>query len=612
MTPPRPRRPALRALPVLSILLILLAAGATAGCAEPRGFSIDRIEVDATVNPDATLEVTERVTYTFTGADDQPFTVGTRTFEPGPFPWRILDIAAFDADGEPLTTLVDPSVTGTGTLFEWDIAPATSGTRTYELRYTVADAVQVWSDVGELYWNWIGTTSPAVGEWSATVTLPGGAPGLRAWAHGPLDGVVTVEAPVVRARAADVPAGQFVDTRIVVDAEAFTAPGAAEARLERILAEEQRLAEQADAARAAAREREDTRERLARFATWAVGPLVVLGAVGVFSVWRRWGQDPPRPDDIGDYWREVPDDPPAVAAALVSWGTVDADAFSATIIDLARRGWIRISEETEERALLPDRVDHRFTRVEPPPDQALLPFERRLLTWFFGRTRSSISRTELTEMSADDPRGAQRFWQGFRTEVKAELTARRYLATGRGPAFALHALIVVVLGGFAVLALWNQAWWAGGIAVAAAVVLAPLGILHRARTPAGARRFHEWTGLERYLRDFSRLDEAVSGDLVLWERYLVAAVALGVADDLLDGLRTRFPEIDDPATGFATWYLVGAGVGHGRLAGMGSFSRDFAAPAVNSFVPSSSGTGGGGGFSAGGGGGGGGGGFGAR
>lgn len=597
---------------LLLVVLVTVLAAPLAGCVEPRDFTIDRIAVDAVVNPDATLDVTERVTYTFTGADTEPFTVGTRTFEPGPFPWRIRDIAVFDAEGQPLPILVDPSFTGTGTLFEWDIAPARSGTVTYELRYRIAGAVQVWDDVGELYWNWIGTTSPAVGEWTARITMPGGAPGLRAWAHGPLDGVLRVDAPEVRALVSDVPAGQFVDTRIVVDASAFTAPRMPESRLDRILGEEQLLADQANAAREAARDREETRERLAGFATWAVAPVVVLALVAFFLVWRRWGADPPKPADIGDYWREVPDDPPAVAAALVKWGTVDADAFSATTVDLAQRGWLRISEETEERAVLSDRIDHRFTQVDPPPDGSLLPFERRLITRFFGRTRSSISRSELTAMSAEDAAGAQRFWQGFQKEVRAELTARRYLATGKGPAFALHAVIVVVLGGFAVLALWNEAWFAGGLAGAAALVLAPLGILHRSRTPAGARRYHEWKGLERYLKDFSRLDEAVSGDLVLWERYLVAAVALGVADELLDGLRTRFPEIDDPATGFATWYLVGAGVGHGRLSGMGSFSSDFAAPAVSSFVPSSSGSGGGGGFSAGGGGGGGGGGFGAR
>ncbi|HSL58120.1 MAG TPA: DUF2207 domain-containing protein [Acidimicrobiales bacterium] len=590
-------------------LVLLVAAG---GCVEERAFRIDAIEVDAEVRPDAAIEVTEQVTYTFSGADDQPFTVGVRTFEPGPFDWRITDIAAFDESGAPLRTLVDPVGQPRQTLFEWDIAPATSGTRTYELRYTIEGAVQVWSDVGELYWNWIGTTSPAVGDWSATITLPDGAPGLRAWAHGPLDGVVTVDAPQVRAQAPDIPEGQFVDTRIVVDADVFTVERRPEDRLDAIVGEEMLLAEQANAARQAARDREELREDLAGFATFAVVPLVVLAGVAFYLVWQRWGRDPKKPDDIGDYWREVPDDPPAVAVALLSWGTVGPDAFSATVVDLAQRGWLRITEETEERTLLPDRADHRFTKVEPPPPGTLAPFERRLITRFFGSTRDSISRSEITAMSAKDASGAQKFWQGFQKEVKAELTGRHYLATGKGGAFALHALIVAVLGGFTVFAFWNEAWIAGGIAAAATVVLLPLGILHRSRTPAGARRYHEWKALERYLRDFSRLDEAVSGDLILWERYLVAAVALGVADELLDGLRTRFPEIDDPGTGFATWYLVGAGVGHGRLAGMSSFSSDFAAPTVSSFTPSSSGSGGGGGFSAGGGGGGGGGGFGAR
>ena len=82
------------------------------------------------------------------------------------------------------------------------------------------------------------------------------------------------------------------------------------------------------------------------------------------------------------------------------------------------------------------------------------------------------------------------------------------------------------------------------------------------RTPAGARRAAEWDGLRSFLKDFSRLDEAVSGDLIIYERYLVAAVALGVADELVRGLSLKVPEVvANP--GFATWY-VASSLDHGH------------------------------------------------
>ena len=64
-------------------------------------------------------------------------------------------------------------------------------------------------------------------------------------------------------------------------------------------------------------------------------------------LWRRWGRGPPTPSDIGEYWREVPDDPPAVGSLVMQWGWVDDRALPITLVDLAQRGYLSITEERE-------------------------------------------------------------------------------------------------------------------------------------------------------------------------------------------------------------------------------------------------------------------------
>ena len=95
---------------------------------------------------------------------------------------------------------------------------------------------------------------------------------------------------------------------------------------------------------------------------------------------------------------------------------------------------------------------------------------------------------------------------------------------------------MVALIGFAVL-LFSYGSALGVVPIVAALVLFLFMRTLLQRTPAGARRAAEWDGLRTFLKDFSRLDEAVSGDLIIYERYLVAAVALGVADELVRGWR---------------------------------------------------------------------------
>ena len=94
--------------------------------------------------------------------------------------------------------------------------------------------------------------------------------------------------------------------------------------------------------------------------------------------------------------------------------------------------------------------------------------------------------------------------------------------------------------------------------------------------------------------------------MILWERYLVYAAALGVSEQLAAGLAARIPA--EEQSNFAPWYL-GTHPGAG-FSSMGDFSSGIAAT-TSSFSPPSSSSGGGGGFSGGGGGGGGGGGIGA-
>jgi uncharacterized membrane protein len=188
--------------------------------------------------------------------------------------------------------------------------------------------------------------------------------------------------------------------------------------------------------------------------------------------------------------------------------------------------------------------------------------------------------------------------------------------TGQTSAYLLYLLVVAAVAVFGIIGFANEAYVPGGAAVGVAVViLCFIGLLKR-RTPKGAERHAEWEGLKRFLKDFSQLQDAPSGHMALYERYLVAAVALGVADELVEALRVRIPEVaNDP--NFAPWYVGSRVGGAGSFSSIGDFSSGFASATASSFRPppsSSSSSGGGfsGGFSGGGGGGGGGGGFGAR
>jgi uncharacterized membrane protein len=603
---------------VAFVVLGALGIGTLAGIEDTEGFTLEAIDVQAEVQPDGSMDVTERVSYDFRG----DFGVGIRDFEaPGfdsPVAYEVTDRAATTTDGQPLETITD-----TPYLFEWELDPSgdrISGEREYLVTYTVQDAVALWEDVGELEWRWIGSSSPAVEDFRAEVTMPGSGEGVRAWGHGPLDGEVSAnDGGTVTFTVEDVPLGQFVESHVVAPASGFDGEPIGGPMLDEILAEEEANATSANVAREQAAAEAERDDAVRGVYTVAMALLVPL-ALGLFwLMWRVWGKEPAQPEDIGEYWREVPDDPPAVAVVLRSFGTVDGTAYAATAVDLAQRGYLTVEEEEQDQ-LIGSSTEYRFRRTDKSA-AGLLPFETTLLAMLFREGDVEITQTELQAWARANQKQSQALWSQFQAQVEAEERARKYINRGRPHVFLLPILVAAAIGFLGFLGFGLEAPVPGGAGVLTGVVVLVLTVLMRQRSPEGARRYAMWDGLGRFLEDFSRLgdDDVRVADKAIYERYLVAAVALGVADKLVAGMQLRVPEVaQDP--GFASWYvgrsLVGAGHPGGGLAGMGNlstFASHFGGGATSAFTPKSSGSGvGGGGFSGGGGGGGGGGGFGAR
>lgn len=582
------RRALLALVAALAVALVLVPARPAAA----KSFSIASLTSNAQLLADGSMDVDERVVYDFA---DGPFTVGIRTFSPR----STAQIVGFEAyEGERRLTVTPPGSSISGG-WEWEFAPAYNQRRTFELRYRVARAATIGSDVGELYWQFVGTDHPGIGQVDVRIALPGGFPVatpttpdsdagvVRGWAHGPSNGVIDVAGDQVDLNVSGVPEATFVEARVVVPSAAFTVPPTTGPRLETVLREEQDYIE-----------REDRDRRLARIATWLV-PVVLGGvALGFFVVWRVWGKEPRAPD-LGDYWREPLDDPPAVVAANLEFGTVNGGAFAATVVDLAQRGVLTIQE------IEPRKYAFHWTGTGKG---ARTPHEDALLQHLF-RGRTEATSDDFSSWAKGSPGTAQAFWNSWKNLVKDDVDARGYIERGRvAPWVWFWALVVgLAVSGFVLAAMGGSFSW---LCFVALVPLLLCGQLLRRRTPKGAAKAEEAKALKRFLEDFSSLDEAPVASLAIWERYLVAAVTLGVAGELVQGLAMKVPAVaQDPS--FAAWYIgVNGRRGFAGLDGIQRFTGSFGSTATSSLAPSKSGSGGG--FSGGGGGGGGGGGFGAR
>ena len=62
-------------------------------------------------------------------------------------------------------------------------------------------------------------------------------------------------------------------------------------------------------------------------------------------------------------------------------------------------------------------------------------------------------------------------------------------------------------------------------------------------TQKGEDERTEWKGLARFLKDYSKIDEKGVFDIVIWEKYLVYATALGISDKVIEELHAKYPYV---------------------------------------------------------------------
>ena len=264
-----------------------------------------------------------------------------------------------------------------------------------------------------------------------------------------------------------------------------------------------------------------------------------LLALGVIIL--CFGPDPKTSYDR-EYEQSPPTEtPPALVSPLLRRAvTPEAREFTATIFDLVRRGYFKARTVPAEGSS--DALDLELAsgdRTVPLAD-----FEvpvAKIVDGIVadGPIRLSLLRDRLEEQSENVLR-----FSIFRDEVKQALRSRGWYTFTAARALLLASLAFLVLGMVGSVLLYSVSrtatFYYGATMIEGAGLLFHASwitklIRRRRRTPEGQLEAKRWEAFRRYLTDFPRLRDAPAASLELWERYLVYAIALGLAPRVLAG-----------------------------------------------------------------------------
>ncbi len=351
----------------------LFVASALPTLAAEKSIVWDRFDSDITVNTDGTFDVAEHQAIRFV---DGTFSFGYRNIPKQNLSY-ISDWTITDASGntytqagwgeDPYTFSVDDQ--GDQYVIKWYF-PTTDQPETYTLSYKVHDGLRYYTEGDQVWWKAVyGDRQFPVLASRVRVLLPAPATAQQyaAYINGS-DARDRVNAEVLddgRAVIFDTQdtliAGEELEARVE-----FT-PGVVAGAA----ASWQAAADAAAAQQAADQAFRDQWSPLANVSFGTLGLLLLFGGPAlVYLLWYRKGRDKPVAR-VADYLPEPPDGlAPGLAGTLID-DKADMQDIMATIVDLARRKAISITEDKEEGLLPHEHRLHLPPRRQERADDAL-------------------------------------------------------------------------------------------------------------------------------------------------------------------------------------------------------------------------------------------------
>jgi len=528
-------------------LLGLLLVGILGAPADAKSYTIDSADSEIVVNGDASLSVTERITYDFSGSfsgayRDIPLregeSISTVTVSDFTGSYQLggcVDLGCSSPAGTYGVTSIPGHVR-----IVWHYE-ASDEDREFTLRYAMTGVVTAYDDVIDVNLQVWGDHWPVgASQVTASIHLPGDPHDgdVYVWGH-PYDVVGSTslgeDGTSPSLIATNVPSETWVELRTAFPTSLVDSTSGARVvsgdGLATITEEETLFAQQNEAANQAA---------LTGFIIGVLGAVALALGLGV-STYVRYGKEPKINYDQ-EYEHAPPTDlPPAEVGALLSQGHVSEKEFTATLFDLIRQGAISAKPVQTVRSTWGGLREENISDLELDVtdkttgfrdyDQSVLTIVGRVLD--NGPLPLSKFRTEIR---ADASANATTY-QVFRDRVLDSIKRSDLLDT-RGNLAAVLTVglaIVLVLGSFFIL----PALLGGRPGGAAMAILIAVGMLVGAivlilivsfrrvrvkRTKKGALEAARWEAFKRYLADFSNLEDAPAISLELWDRYLIYAI----------------------------------------------------------------------------------------
>ena len=275
----------------------------------------------------------------------------------------------------------------------------------------------------------------------------------------------------------------------------------------------------------------------------AVPVIIILWISFWYYIWWREGRE--YSAGVPKYIHNPPSklEPALVEALITQGGRASVNAFSATILDLARKKHIKIeAQQSLSSGFLGIGGGMKYKYIlhkNKPKSGSLKSFEKDVFDFVFSFSKDgkSVGIEEIKSGMKSQPISTRSFFKTWQEAIKREFHDMGHIEpeSKKWKTIFVISNVVFIIGvgilsaAFLKILLYTIFHIVIFGAVWGAILFAAVGNTYLRWTKAASREAFEWLSFKRYLNDFSRFKEEIPQAVIIWEEMLVYGTVFGIA-----------------------------------------------------------------------------------
>jgi uncharacterized membrane protein len=528
-------------------------AGAGASFAADRSYTIPLINEDLFVQNDGTLHVTEVIHYSFSGTYN-----GIYRDIPVNSSQKISNIKVTSQGAYSNFKLIDQGTTQRIQVYLYSdpgkTIPITDQNVNVTIDYDFLHGINIYNDVAELQYKLVGTEwAVNIGQVIANIHL-NSSQGVQYWLNPPYYATNSIwQNNILHITSKTINTGQYFEVRMVIPKNQFAA-NPVNANIKNQNGLNDIIIVQNDY------------QNGLNFKTILYSILAILMFLALFIpllIYLRFGREP-KIEYRAEYERDIPtNDPPAIVNAICGpgfskkVGKPDMDGFKATIMDLINRKYLLLEKEPSDKEGY-GISDSMFLKLNPGMDSSSLKeFELDVLN-FLGQFEEEglISLDRISEDLSDREtaksfRDTYNNWiEHIKSKFLDDNELNKFFNRKGDTYLKIFGGVSIVVSVAVFIFTISDSLPAATVALLMSIVLGVVAIISIIMpekiagqwTTYGEEYDAKWHNFKKYIQDFSLIKEYPPESIVIWNKYLVYATALGAADAVKKAMELYLPK----------------------------------------------------------------------